>query len=160
MDVKKLIEEYRCGYGLLLDAIEGLNEEELRFKPSPNQWSIHEIIIHVADSEMVSTQRMKKVLVEESPVLESFDQEAWAKKLRYEDLDRETYLLLFKLHRSSMVPVLEGLNAEQSKRVGMYTDAGPFTFRQLLEYRVQHVRGHLAQIERMKEAYRQNGCNP
>lgn len=55
-----------------------------------------------------------------------------------------------------MQPILEHLTNEQSGRVGVYDDAGRFTFKQLLEFRVEHVRGNLAQIERVREAYRQS----
>ncbi len=152
--MESLIEEYGSGYKMLREAIEGLSEEELRFKPASDKWSIHQILIHMADSEMVSTQRLKKVLSEEEPLLMSIDQDAWAIALGYEQLDREQYLLLFQLLRSSMLPILAQLTAEQVERVGIYADAGRFTFKELLEYRVQHVRGHLAQIEQVKKVYR------
>ena len=152
--MESLIEEYGNGYKILREAIEGLSEEELRFKPALDKWSIHQILIHMSDSEMVSTQRLKKVLSEEEPLLMSIDQDAWANALGYEQLDREQYLLLFQLLRSSMLPILAQLTSEQFERVGKYADAGRFTFKELLEYRVQHVRGHLAQIEQVKKVYR------
>jgi hypothetical protein len=55
-----------------------------------------------------------------------------------------------------MLPILSQLTAEQVERVGVYADAGQFTFKQLLEYRVQHVRENLAQIERVRKSYRQS----
>ena len=152
--MESLIEEYGNGYKILREAIEGLSEEELRFKPALDKWSIHQILIHMSDSEMVSTQRLKKVLSEEEPLLMSIDQDAWANALGYEQLDREQYLLLFQLLRSSMLPILAQLTSEQFERVGNYADAGRFTLKALLEYRVQHVRGHLAQIEQVKKVYR------
>jgi uncharacterized damage-inducible protein DinB len=154
--VKSLIEEYGRGYAMLREAVEGLTEEELRYKPAPDKWSIHQILIHVTDSEILSTHRLKKVLAEEEPLLISFNQNAWANDLGYDLLDREQHLLLFQLLRSSMQPILDHLTSEQSELVGVYADAGRFTFKQLLEYRVQHVRDHLAQIQRVREAYRQS----
>ncbi|WP_025848077.1 DinB family protein [Paenibacillus ehimensis] len=151
--MEALIEEYGRGYKLLREAVEGLTEEELRFKPGPDKWSIHEILIHLADSELVSTQRLKKVLAEDEPLIMSWEQDVWAKSLGYEKLDREQHLLLFQLLRAHMQPMLIHLTAEQGDRVGVYEDGGRFTFRQMLEYRVKHVRIHLAQIERVKEEY-------
>jgi hypothetical protein len=154
--MEALIEEYGRGYAMIRKAIEGLAEEELRFKPAPDKWSIHHILIHVTDAEVLSTHRLKKVLAEQEPLLLSFDQDAWANGLGYDLLDREQYLLLFQLLRSSMQPILDHLTNEQSERVGVYDDAERCTFKQLLEFRVEHVRGHLAQIERVREAYRQS----
>ncbi|PUA36620.1 hypothetical protein C8Z91_24885 [Paenibacillus elgii] len=154
--MEALIEEYGRGYELLREAVEGLTEEELRFKPAPDKWSIHEILIHLADSELVSTQRLKKVLAEDEPLLTSWEQDVWAKNLGYEKQDRDQYLLLFQMLRAHMQPVLAHLTVDQSERVGVYEDGARFTFCQMLEYRVKHVRMHLAQIERVKEAYRQS----
>ena len=149
------IEEYSRGYIMLLEAIEGLTEEELRFKPAPEKWSIHQILIHVTDSEILSTHRMRKVLAEKEASLYSFDQDSWVNELGYEQLDREEHLLLFQSLRNSMRPILNNLTAQQAERVGVYPDGARFTFKELLEYRVQHVRDHLAQIERVREAFRQ-----
>ena len=153
--MEDLIKEYSLGYTMIWDAIEGLTEEELRYKPAPNKWSIHQILIHVTDSEISATPRLKKVLAEDEPILVSFDQDAWANTLSYDLLDREQYLHLFKLLRTSMQPILDNLTSEQSRRVGMYIDQERFTFKQLLEFRVQHVRDHLDQIERIKNSYRE-----
>ncbi|MGE7910514.1 DinB family protein [Lysinibacillus xylanilyticus] len=154
--MEELIKEYALGYTMLREAIEGLSEEELRYKPAPDKWSIHQILIHVTDSEISSTSRLKKVLAEDEPILISFDQDAWVNNLGYDLLDREQHLLLFKFLRSSMLPILDQLTSEQSKRVGVYVDQARFTFKQLLEYRVQHIRDHLDQIERVKNAYQEN----
>lgn len=154
--MEALIEEYGRGYDMLREAINGLTEKELRFKPAPDKWSIHEILIHMTDSEILSTHRLKKVLAEEEPVLISFQQNAWVNNLGYDLVDREQSLLLFQLLRASMQTILDRLTSEQGERVGVYVDAGRFTFKQLLEYRVQHVRDHLAQIERVKAAYRES----
>ncbi|MEF2967742.1 DinB family protein [Paenibacillus sp. M1] len=154
--MEELIKEYALGYSMLREAIEGLTEDVLRYKPGPDKWSIHQILIHVTDSEVSSTSRLKKVLAEDEPLLISFDQDAWANNLGYDLLDREQYLLLFQLLRSSMQPILEHLTSEQSNRIGVYPDQERFTFKELLEFRVRHVRDHLAQIERVKKAYREN----
>lgn len=94
--MEKLIEEYRQGCEPLREAVEGLSEEELRFQPAPDKWSIHQLLIHVTDSEILSTHRLRKVLAEEEPLLLSFNQEAWVDHLGYERLDREQHMLLFK----------------------------------------------------------------
>lgn len=154
--MKKLIEQYSRDYVLLREAVEGLSEEELHFQPSPDKWSIHQIVIHVTDAEVLALHRMKKVLAEEDPLLLSFDQEAWANNLGYERLDRELHLILFQMLRASMMPLLENLTPEQFERVGEYPDGARYTFKELLKMRTEHVRNHLAQIERVRRAYQEN----
>ncbi|MCM3289679.1 DinB family protein [Paenibacillus sp. MER 180] len=151
--MEKLIEEYKQDYVLLREAVEGLSEEELHFHPAPDKWSIHQVVIHVTDDEILSTHRLRKVLAEEEPLLLSFDQNAWSDNLGYELLNLEQHLLLFQTLRASMLPLLENLTPEQLERVGKYPDGVQYTFKELLKLRTQHVRDHLAQINRVKQAY-------
>ncbi|MGV3265336.1 DinB family protein [Cytobacillus oceanisediminis] len=153
--MQALIEEYSRGFTMLMESISELSEEEIRYNPGKDKWSIHQIIIHITDSEMVATHRMKKVLSEPEPLLPAPDQDAWASSLVYEQLDREQYLLLFKMLRSSMLPILHNLTTEQLERIAVYPDGARLTFKDLLEFRVDHIRGHLDQIERVKKAFRE-----
>ncbi|MEY9980349.1 hypothetical protein [Lysinibacillus sp. RC79] len=41
--MEDLIKEYALGYTMLREAIEGLSEEELRYKPASDKWSIHHV---------------------------------------------------------------------------------------------------------------------
>jgi len=154
--MKVWIDAYLQGEERLRAAIAGLSEEELRFKPAPGKWSIHEIIVHVADAELVGVQRMKKVLAEERPLLTSYDQDSWAHSLHYDKQDREQSLTLFNMMRESMRPILENLTDELGQRIGLHDEAGELSFRQLLERYVNHVEDHLAQIERVKTAFQQS----
>ncbi|WP_390886510.1 DinB family protein, partial [Brevibacillus borstelensis] len=74
----------------------------------------------------------------------------------YGRLDQEQHLLLFQNLRASMLPLLENLTPKQLERVGKYPDGMRYTFKELLELRVQHVRDHLAQIERVKQVFRKD----
>jgi ferric iron reductase protein FhuF len=69
-------------------------------------------------------------------------------------LDAEQHLQLFRLLRESFLPVLRRVSEEEWERMGLHSEAGPLTLRQLLERYVHHVRDHLRQIERVREACR------
>lgn len=153
--MQALIEEYSRGFTMLRESINELSEEEIRYNPGKDKWSIHQIIIHITDSELVATHRMKKVLSEPEPLLPAPDQDAWASSLVYEQLDREQYLLLFKMLRSSMLTILHHLTTAQLERIAVYPDGARLTFKDLLEFRVDHIRGHLDQIERVRKDFRE-----
>ena len=46
---------------MIRKAIEGLAEDGLRFKSAPDKWSIHHILIHVTDVEVLSTSAEKSL---------------------------------------------------------------------------------------------------
>lgn len=147
------IQAYADGYAKIVRAIEGLSEEQLTFKPAPDKWSVKEIVIHLADTEVVLVHRLKSVIAEDRPALTAFDQDDWANRLRYVDQDHREHLALFKLLRESMVPVLKRLGADDWQRVGVHSHQGEVTLRDLLISYTKHVDKHIGQIERVKAAY-------
>lgn len=149
-----LIERYGEGFKLLTGAIEGLSEEELNFKPSPDKWSMKEIIIHISDAEIVGVHRIKSVIAEKEPLLTAYDQDAWADNQRYADLALQPYLDIFRLLREGLIPVLKNLPAEAWTRTGNHSEAGKLSLTDLLQRYVNHIEDHLRQIERVKEAFR------
>ncbi len=151
--MEQRIEQYQQGYSKLLNEVDGLSEELLLFKPSETSWSIREIIIHVADAELVHIHRMKAVLAEENPILTAFDQELWTDRLHSQQLDHQLYLQLFKSMRESFLPIIQKLTEQDYLRIGTHTIAGPQTFKEILEHSIEHVEGHIGQIRRVKTRF-------
>ena len=58
------IELYGRGFDLLKAALAEVPVEAMKWKPEPKEWSVHEIIIHIADSETNSALRARKLIVE------------------------------------------------------------------------------------------------
>ena len=78
---RKLIEKYRAGYPQIVRALDGFPAGELTTRAFPGKWSAAEIVHHLADSETQSGTRLRKLLAEAHPVIQSYDQEQWAKTL-------------------------------------------------------------------------------
>lgn len=152
--MNELVKKYAEGYEQVARAIGNLTEEELQFKPGEKQWSIKEIIIHLADAEVVGVHRMKAVLSEHLPLLTHFDQDLWADRQDYRNLDHRPYLELFRLLRESMAALLNRIADEDWERAGIHTAAGKLTLRDLVQRYVKHVEDHLRQIERVLTVYR------
>jgi len=153
-EIRQLIEKYADGYRLIEQAVEGLTEAEWSYKPSPDAWSVKEIVIHLGDSETVVVDRMKRVIAEDRPPMRTMYQELWAERLRYAELDPAPYLQLFRWLRETMTGVLRTLDADAFDRYGVHDEVGELTLKGLLIRYTEHVDGHAAQIERNKAAYR------
>jgi hypothetical protein len=151
--MEELLQRYLGGYEKIRKALEGVEEELLRFKPAPNAWSIHEIVVHLCDADLVAAHRMKAVISETNPLLTAFDQDSWTSRMHYSELDLKTHLELFRLLRISMASVLQKLAPEEWQRTGIHNVAGKITLQDIVESYVEHVEGHLRQMERNKAAY-------
>ena len=45
------IELYGHGYDMLIETLKEVPQEMWKFKPEPKEWSVHEVLVHLADSE-------------------------------------------------------------------------------------------------------------
>jgi hypothetical protein len=153
--MEELLAQYGQGYALLLEAISGLDEEELTFKPAPDKWSIREVIIHVSDAEGALTHRMKKVISEENSLLIKFDPDSWADTMYYNTLDHRLFLESFKLLRQTMLLQLQTVEDAAWERTGVHNVFGKMTLLDIFKGAVKHVDNHLNQIARIKKAYQE-----
>ena len=97
-----LIEQYRDGYAEVERALHGMTAPELDARPGHGTWSAREIVHHLADSEMTSAIRLRRLIAEDAPVIVGYDQEEFARRLFY-DRPIEASLDAFRGARASTV---------------------------------------------------------
>ena len=78
---------------VLVGELERTRDETLRFFAlgdadlarayGPGKWSIRYVLHHLTDSEVVFTERLRRVISEPTMVVWYYDQDAWAKALDY-----------------------------------------------------------------------------
>jgi len=56
------IERYKNGYSELVNALKEFPGEMWTFKPSKDRWCIHEILVHIADSEANAFVKCRKLI--------------------------------------------------------------------------------------------------
>jgi hypothetical protein len=152
-DREKLVGQYEAGYGEVVDALEGFPEDGLAAHPLQGKWSAREIVHHLADSETWSAVRLRKLLAEEYPVIQGYDQEAYAILLRYnlrEDL--RPALDAFRAARENTSQLLKAMSDDDWNRKGWHTEHGVYTVGTWLQIYAVHAHNHAAQIRRLKEA--------
>jgi hypothetical protein len=147
----KLIEEYEKGGDDLRMAVRGLEREDLLAFPVPGTWSIQQIVIHLLDSELVTADRMKRVIAEEKAALLSFDENRWVKNLCYEKQSVEDAVTIVELNRRNFARVLKHLPPEVFKRTGVHNERGPLTLEDLVKIAVDHLKYHLKFIVDKRE---------
>ncbi len=137
-----------------VELVRSLPQAELEFKPSPTAWSVHEIAVHLVDSEIVLQHRLKAILSEERPTFIAFDQDAWARRLNYASLDVEHHLEALLALRRAFAPVLETVTEEDQHRIGVHNEDGEITARMLIDkICVTHLESHVKQVQRNRDAF-------
>ncbi|HEY0077295.1 MAG TPA: DinB family protein [Pyrinomonadaceae bacterium] len=149
---RELIARYEAGYDEVVRSLEGLEGEQLTAHPLPGKWSASEIIHHLADSEMTSAIRLRKLLVEDNPVIQGYDQEAFANRLRYNERDIAPSLEAFRAARATTAQLLAKMTEDDWTREGQHSESGRYTVEDWLRIYAAHAHGHAAQIARLREA--------
>jgi hypothetical protein len=146
---QRLIRQYRDGFDAVKAALAGATDAELDARPGPGQWSAREIVHHLADSEMTSAIRLRKLIAEDRPVIHGYDQEEFARRLYY-DRPIDASLEAFRWARASTVELLDRLTPAQWAREGTHTESGHYSVTRWLEIYAVHAHNHADQIRRAR----------
>src|SRR2546426_10210415 len=90
---RDLIEQYAVGGEKIRRAVAGLTQEDLRARPGPGAWSALEVVVHLADSDAISIDRMKRILTEDNPPLLYAHESAYVDRLHTHEQDLEDALV-------------------------------------------------------------------
>jgi uncharacterized damage-inducible protein DinB len=153
---QKLIVDYEAGGEKLRKAIADLSSDDLRWTPEPDaglgNWSIQQIIVHMMDSDVIWTSRMKSIIAEEHPTLLGYDENRFANSLHYNEQDPQQALRIFDLNRKQFCRVLRKLPESAFSRTGQHSERGSITLGQSLKFMVEHVDHHLNFILKKRRA--------
>jgi hypothetical protein len=148
---KKIIDEYEAGGEKLRAAIRGLSQQDLQAFLVSGTWSIQQIVIHVMDSDLVSADRMKRLIAEENPTLIGYDETKYSKNLFYDDQPAEEAMIILDLNRKLFARVLRKLPDSAWNRTGMHNERGKITLGGYLKAVVDHLEHHLKFIHEKRK---------
>ena len=147
-----LVAQYKAGYDEVANSLEGFPEEHLTARPLPGKWSAREIVQHLADSEMNSAIRLRKLLTEDDPQIQGYDQEDYAARLRYNERDMAPALDALRGARATTGQLLDTMSLDDWAREGTHTESGRYTAENWLTIYAAHAHNHAAQIRRLRDA--------
>lgn len=150
-DRQALIEQYREGADVIEAALDGISEAELDTPEAPGEWTPRQIVHHLADSELNSAVRLRKLLAEDEPRIVAYDQDHYARVLHY-DRPIEASLLLFWAIRSSCAELLDRLDEADWHRHGTHSESGLYSVMDWLTIYAAHAHQHAEQIRRARAA--------
>jgi len=148
----QLIAQYAKGYDQVVAALQGFPAGKLTARAIPGKWTAAEIVHHLADSETTSAIRIRKLIIEENPVIQGYDQEEWAKRLRYNEREIAPSLEAFRRARDTTMQILPSMSDADWARTGTHSESGPYSAETWLKIYAVHAHNHAAQIARLKEA--------
>lgn len=151
-DISSLLAEFNAGPGLLADAVADLNAEQLSATPVPERWSVQQVVCHIADFEIVSADRVRRVLAEDNPTLADGDPALFESALKYAQRNVAQELEQIATIRASLNTILSACDIEDFQRTAVHTADGPMTLESLVERITNHIPHHIRFIKEKREA--------
>ena len=130
--------------------VKGLTPEQLRMRESPRKWSILEVLGHLSDTEIVYRYRLRMIVAEPGCIIVGYDQDAWAKRLKYQEQDPADVMKEIEVFRNSTLRWLRTLGDVELNRAGEHDERGEESVRHIMKMVAGHDLLHRRQIERIR----------
>ena len=142
---------------ILRGLISDISEEDARWKPAEDRFSIAEVLSHLSHSEgHCYRARVDRFLSEEMPEFEPDDAQMHLEV--YKNADPEEDFAHFEDLRETNIELLRGLPAETGNRKALHRAAGEITLSQMLHEWALHDLGHIRQIAELARARKYAGA--
>jgi hypothetical protein len=151
------IVSYGNAPALLVDALQHFPRTMWHFKPAPDQWSIHEILIHITDSEANGYIRCRRCIAEPGQAVMAYNEHRWATALHYESQPVEEALDLFKWLRVRTHQLLQSLPDSVWSNTFMHSEHGTMSLDDWLDVYEHHIPQHIEQMQAVYVAWLELG---
>jgi hypothetical protein len=153
-DRTKLIEQYADGPRRLRAAWDAVPADARQWRPAVGEWSAHEVLVHCADSETQAAGRIRLLVMDPDPVIQGYDEAAWARELDYHAHPTDVGLATVDAVRAHTAVLLRRLPEAAWAKVGRHTQMGRYAAEDWLKIYAQHLEDHARQIEANVAAWR------
>ena len=113
---------------------------------APGKWTGSTILCHLADCEIAFGFRYRQALAEPHHVMQTFDQDAWAKPY---PLSRDLALETFSALRRWNLDLLRTVGENVMEKPVSHPERGEMKFRDMIQLIVGHDLNHLQQLEKL-----------
>jgi hypothetical protein len=149
---RPLIEKIRSFPAELKTVLASIPDEYLTARPRPAEWSIAQVVHHLADAHMNAYVRFKLVLVEDYPTFKPYEQVDWAETPEAVGSNVQDSVSILQGLHNRWTMLMDSLTPEQWERKGLHPDLGEISLEGLLEGYERHGRNHLEQIDQTFKA--------
>ena len=161
MDWRRLANQLEASGRILTDLFSDVGDGEVRWKPSPERWSMLEVLVHLWDEEKDDfRQRLSLTLQDPSQAWPSIDPEGWVRERRYNERDLAEALAGFRQERAASLAWLRSLDKPDWDRAYECPGLGALRSGDLMASWTAHDYIHVRQITSLRIEYLDLGVAP
>jgi hypothetical protein len=150
----ELLGRYRDGAANFAAVVARLSDAELDARPFPDEWTVREICHHLADGEINSGVRLRRLIAEDSPFLPGYDENEFSRRLHYGARAIGPSVAAVTAVRAATYQILEELTEDEWARPGTHGEHGPYGVEDWLRDYADHPGDHAEQARRVLGAAR------
>ena len=144
-DRANLLDQFRMGYAEVEAALAGITEAELDNPPPDGGWTARDVAHHLADSEATAYVRLRRLIAEDEPLIQGYDEPEYARRLHY-DRPIASSLAVLRGVREASLSLLESLTPAEWERSGTHEESGAYSVDSWLKIYANHSHDHANQI--------------
>lgn len=145
-DRREMLESFAKGPVLLKSTLRQFPKKMWLYKPAPDRWSIHEIILHLADSEATAYIRCRGYIAQPGRQVLDFDSSRWAGSLGYYYQSTREALELVPRLRKMTCRLLANLSDSLWSSNVQHPKHGAMSLEMWVSLQERHIPHHLHQM--------------
>jgi hypothetical protein len=123
-----------------------LDEADLARTYGPGKWNVRYLLHHLAESEVVFRERLRRVISEPGGIAWFYDQDAWAKAMDYATYPLDLSKAVFESVRNSIIHDARDHYERHGALEFIHSKTGLRTLKMEFDKVADHTEHHLAQI--------------
>ena len=134
------------------DLVAALDVPDVAIRPSPEVWSPLEYACHVRDTCRIFLGRLRRMLAEDDPAFENWDQDQTAVAKRYGEQDPLDVTAELDAAARELAAAYAGVAGDQWNRTGLRSDGSRFTVLSLGQYLVHDPVHHVYDVTGVRQS--------
>lgn len=161
MDHQSIIAHLSVNLGIFQNLLQNISDEQARWKPGEDRWSLLEVICHLYDEEREDfRKRLKLTLKDPEAPWSPIDPEGWVVDRGYNIKDYRQSLDNFFEEREMSLKWLKQLNLPPWQAAHHHPQMGPMSAELILANWLAHDFFHIRQATELHFAYLTQAVSP
>ena len=144
-----LQQKLRSAHQAVMDAIDGIAEAEIRQVPAPGEWTVAQLLAHIAEIQYFWMEKAVLITQEDDPNITRSDVENDRRAAAVEDHAGDSLDALVRglaAANESAIAAAGEVASEDLAILGHRGENNPITVAGVIQYLAQHVEEHASQV--------------
>lgn len=143
----QIADELKATVQRAVDQFRSLSAALVSHRPSPDRWTIKEVLGHLIDSAANNHQRFVRAQFTDILVFPKYDQNDWVRCQFYDKAEWDDLIELWQSYNLHLAHVIRNIPTEALNARCVIGDYEPMTLAFLIEDYLVHLKHHLTKID-------------